>query len=75
MMPETQAMPMSKAQVQASDDAYTLVYFQQLKTKDAEIRKDSKRFDAAVKHIKKENEERRKAMQKENEARASAVKQ
>jgi len=46
-----------------------------LKTECAEIRKNPKRFAAAIKHIKKENEERRKAMQKENAARDRAVKQ
>lgn len=74
MMPEAVIMTETKAEMKAGEDAYTLVYFQQLKTEDAEIRKSPSRFAAAVKHIKKENEERRKAMQKENEARAIAMK-
>lgn len=74
MMP-TEVMPQTKAQMQASEDAYTLVHSEQLKTQATEIRNSTSRFAAAVKHIKKEKEERRKAMQKENEARSSAVKQ
>lgn len=73
---ETALMPhnQTKVEYQASEDAYDLVYFEQLKVKTTEIRKSPKRFAAAVKHIKKENEERRKAMEKENIARASATK-
>ena len=76
MIGETAIMPhnQTKAEYQASEDAYDLVYFEQLTVKTAEIRKSPKRFDAAVKHIRKENEERRKAMQKEDMARASATK-
>lgn len=74
MIGETAMSVETKAQQEASNDAYELVYFEQLKVKTTEIRKSPKRFTAAVKHIKKENEERRKAMQKENMARASATK-
>ncbi len=62
------------AEQKASDDAYNLIACEQLKTKAAEVRRNPKRFAAAVKYIEKENEERRKAVQKENAARASAVK-
>ena len=68
------SMPNTKAEMQASEDAYVLVRTEQLKTEAAEIRKSPKRFNAAIKHIMKENEERRKAVQKEKAARASAVK-
>ena len=73
MMPEVASMPETKAEMKASEDAYTLVRFQQMKSEDAEVRNSPGRFAAAVKHIKKENEERRKAIQKENAARQSAV--
>ena len=74
MLTEVSDMPETKAEQKAAEDAYTLIRFEQLKTESAEIRKNAKRFSAAVAHIKKENEERRRAMQKENAARASAVK-
>lgn len=64
----------TKAEQKASQDAYTLIRYEQLKTESAEVRKSPKRFAAAIKHIKKENEERRKAIQKENKQRASAMK-
>lgn len=73
MIAET-PMPETKAERQASEDAWELVRCEQSKVKAKEIRANPKRFAAAVKHLKKENEERRKAMQKENTAREKAVK-
>lgn len=72
---ETGIKERTKAEMQAESDAYDLVHCEQLKTKCAEIRSNSKRFAAAVKHIMKENEERQKAVKKENAARDRAVKQ
>ena len=70
-MPES---PKITAAQRADQDAYTLVRFQEMKDENAVIRKDTKRFNAAVKVIKKENEDRRKAMKKTNAARSEAVK-
>lgn len=74
MMPDTVGQSKMTPEQKASEDAYTLIRCEQLKTEAAEIRRSPSRFAAAIKHIKKENEERRKAMQKENAARQSAVK-
>ncbi len=59
----------------ADMDAYSLVEFQRLKSEDMAIRKDSKRFAAAVKVIEKENKNRKEAAKKEQTARSKAVKQ
>ena len=59
----------------ADMDAYSLVEFQRLKSENMEIRKDSKRFTAAVKVIEKENKNRKETAKKEQTARSKAVKQ
>ena len=48
-------MPGMTKAARASEDAYTLVRAITLSKEAADIRKDKKRFAAAVKYIKKEN--------------------
>ena len=50
-------MPKTDAQYQIESDARTLVEAEMIK-------RDSKRYEAAVKHIEKENEARKSAIQK-----------
>ncbi len=67
--------PIETKEDRARNDAYNLVEFHRLKQTNTEIRKDKKRFAAAVAYIKKENEERAEALKKEIAARRAAVKQ
>ena len=72
-MEPVMAQPQISKEERANSDAYSLVRAEESRIEAQEIRKDPKRFAAAVAQIKKENKERKEAMKKEMAARSKAV--